>query len=163
MLLRIGQAIDVHAFAEGPAERPLVLGGVEIPGAPGLAGHSDADVVLHALCDGLLGAIGQGDIGTLFGTDDPVYADAASSVFATAALARVVEAGFGVGNVDLTIVAQRPRLAAHQTAIRASVAAVLAVEEARVNVKVTSTDSLGAIGRGEGIACLLVVLLEQVN
>lgn len=156
--MRIGQGLDVHAFSEDPA-RPLVLGGVRIAEAPGLAGHSDADVVLHALVDALLGAAGQGDIGAEFGSQDDDYAGADSQVFVAGGLERVEGAGWSVGNVDLTIVAARPRLDPHRTRIAASVARLLGVDAGAVNVKATTTDGLGFTGRGEGIACLAVVLL----
>lgn len=156
--MRVGQGVDVHAFADDPA-RPLVLGGVRIPDGPGLSGHSDADVVLHALVDALLGAAGLGDIGTLFGAADDRYAGADSSVFVAGATARVTEAGWVVANADLTVVAERPRLGAHAAAMAGSVAGLLEVVPAAVNVKATTTDGLGFTGRGEGIACLAVVLL----
>jgi len=159
MTVRIGQGIDAHAFAENQAGRTLRLGGVDIPGAPGLDGHSDADAVLHAVTDALLGAAGLGDLGALFGSDDPRYAGADSAVFVREALARVDAAGWAVGNLDCTVVAQRPRLAEHLPAMRARLAELLAVEAAAVSVKATSTDGLGFTGRGEGIACLAVVLL----
>lgn len=158
MSVRVGQGTDVHAFSRDP-DRPLLLGGVRIPEGPGLDGHSDADVVLHALVDALLGAAGQGDIGTLFGTAEAASAGADSRVFVAGALERVAGAGMAVGNADVTIVAQRPRLAAHRAAIAASVADVLGVAPGAVNVKATTTDGLGFTGRGEGIAALAVVLL----
>lgn len=156
--MRVGQGVDVHGFSDNPA-RPLRLGGVHIPGGPGLAGHSDADVVLHALVDALLGAAGLGDIGTVFGTDQPVYAGADSRAFVTQARDRVTAGGWTVGNADVTIVAQRPRLAPHRVAIAESLAALMEVPPGSVNVKATTTDGLGFTGRGEGIACLAVVLL----
>lgn len=157
--IRVGQGVDVHAFSEDPA-RPLVLGGVRLAEGPGLAGHSDADVVLHAVVDALLGAAGQGDIGTLFGSEDPDYAGADSQVFLAGALARVVAAGWTVGNVDVTIVAERPRLGEHRERIAESVAHLLGVGAGAVSVKATTTDGLGFTGRGEGIACLAGVLLH---
>lgn len=156
--MRIGQGVDVHAFS-ADAGRPLCLGGVHIPGGPGLEGHSDADVVLHALVDALLGAVGLGDLGAVFGTADPAHAGAASHVFVAGALDRVTEAGWAVANADVTVVAQRPRLAAHRAAITDSIADLLGVAPGAVNVKATTTDGLGFTGRGEGIACLAVVLL----
>lgn len=156
--LRIGQGVDVHAFGEDP-DRPLLLGGVRVDGAPGLAGHSDADVVLHALVDALLGAAGLGDIGAVFGSQDPAHAGADSQVFVAGALQRVAAAGWAVANVDLTVVAQRPRLASYRAAITDAVAELLGVASGDVNVKATTTDGLGLTGRGEGIACLAVVLL----
>jgi 2-C-methyl-D-erythritol 2,4-cyclodiphosphate synthase len=156
--MRIGQGVDVHAFSHEP-DRPLVLGGVELPGAPALAGHSDADVVLHALVDAILGAAGLGDIGTMFGSDDPAYAGASSRVFVERALERVVEAGWRVGNVTCTLVAARPRIGPHRQAIGESVAQLLGVAPDAVNVSATTTDGLGFTGRGEGIACLATALL----
>jgi 2-C-methyl-D-erythritol 2,4-cyclodiphosphate synthase len=156
--LRVGQGFDVHAFSPAPG-RPLVLGGVPIPGATGLEGHTDADVVLHALADAVLGAAGLGDLGTLFGTDEAAWRDADSSRLLTVALERA--AGWAVLNADCTVVAERPRLGAHRGAMVASVARQLDVGEEAVGVKITSTDGLGFTGRGEGIACLAVVLLEK--
>lgn len=155
---RIGQGVDVHAFADDP-RAPLVLGGAVVPGETGLAGHSDADVVVHAVCDALLGAAGLGDLGDLFGTADPAYAGAGSRVFLAGALARIADAGWGVGNVDCTVVAQRPRLSPHRHRLHGSLASLLGVAADRVAVKLTSTDRIGATGRGEGIACLAVALL----
>lgn len=155
----MGQGLDVHAFS-ADGGRPLVLGGVAIPGGPGLEGHSDADVVLHAVVDALLGAAALGDLGTVFGTDDPAHAGAASAVFVTEALRLVLAGGWAVGNLDCTLVAQRPRLAPHREAITAAVAGLLGVPPGAVNVKATTSDRLGFTGRGEGIACLAVVLLE---
>jgi 2-C-methyl-D-erythritol 2,4-cyclodiphosphate synthase len=157
--VRVGQGLDVHAFS-ADGGRPLVLGGVAIPGGPGLEGHSDADVVLHAVVDALLGAAALGDLGTVFGTDDPAHAGAASAVFVTEALRLALAGGWAVGNLDCTLVAQRPRLAPHREAITAAVAGLLGVPPGAVNVKATTTDRLGFTGRGEGIACLAVVLLE---
>lgn len=157
--IRVGQGLDVHAFDPDP-DRPLVLGGVAIPGGPGLGGHSDADCLLHAIVDALLGAAGLGDLGTLFGTDDPAHAGASSTVFVAEALRRLAAEGWAVGNVDATVVAQRPRLAPHRAAMTRRVADLLGVTPDQVAVKATSTDRLGALGRGEGIACLAVVLLS---
>lgn len=156
--VRVGQGFDVHAFAVD--DRPLVLGGVEVPG-PGLAGHSDADVVLHAICDAVLGAVGLGDLGELVGVDEASTAGAASAGFVTEALAQAHRRGWGLGNVDCTIVAQRPRLGPHRGAIREGVAAACGLPEEAVNVAATTTDRLGAIGAGEGIACLAVALLHR--
>ncbi|QBI19258.1 2-C-methyl-D-erythritol 2,4-cyclodiphosphate synthase [Egibacter rhizosphaerae] len=155
--VRIGQGLDVHAFAA--EDRPLVLGGVTVPG-PGLAGHSDADVVLHAVCDAVLGAAALGDLGALVGVDEPGTAGASSAGFVAQAVARVRDAGWVVGNVDCTVVAQRPRLGPHRAAIRGGVAAALGLAEDAVGVSATTTDRLGAIGAGEGIACLAVALLH---
>ena len=156
--MRIGQAIDVHALAEG---RPLWLGGVEIPNDRGLVGHSDGDALLHAIASAILGALGEGDLGRHFPSSDPRWRGVASSEIVTRVTARMRAARFRLGNLDATVIAQEPRLAPHQPAMQARVAALLDAETARVNVKVTSTDHLGAIGRGEAIAALAVVLLEE--
>lgn len=156
--LRVGSGLDVHGFSPESA-RPLVLGGVTVPDATGLDGHSDADVVAHAVADALLGAAGLGDLGGRFGTDDPERAGADSMDLLAEVVADVADAGWGVANVDCTIVAQRPRLADHLPAMRAGLAARIGVDA--VSVKATSTDGLGALGRGEGIACWAVCLLER--
>lgn len=161
-MLRVGQGIDVHRFADDGG-RPLVLGGVVIPEGPGLGGHSDADVVLHAVVDALLGAVALGDLGTRFGTDDPAYAGAASSVFVTEAVRLVREAGWVVGNVDCTIVAQRPRIDPYRSAMAACLADALGVPLGAVSVKATTTDGLGMLGRGEGIACAAVVVVQKAE
>jgi 2-C-methyl-D-erythritol 2,4-cyclodiphosphate synthase len=157
--MRVGQGVDVHAFSDD-SDRALHLGGVRIPGAQGLEGHSDADVVLHAIVDALLSAAGLGDIGGEFGSDDPAYAGASSRVFVERALQRIAEAGWQVGNVSCTLVAARPRIGPHREAIIASVAALLGVPRDAVNLSATTTDGLGFTGRGEGIACLAVALLR---
>ncbi|MEZ4330378.1 MAG: 2-C-methyl-D-erythritol 2,4-cyclodiphosphate synthase [Myxococcota bacterium] len=156
--MRIGQAIDVHALAEG---RPLWLGGVELPSERGLVGHSDGDALLHAIASAILGALGEGDLGRHFPSSDARWRGVASSEIVTRVVARMRAARFRLGNLDATVIAQVPRLAPHQPAMQARVAALLDAEPARVNVKVTSTDRLGAIGRGEGIAAMAVVLLEE--
>ena len=157
---RVGQGVDVHPFSDDP-ERSLVLGGVRIPDTPGLEGHSDADVVLHALADALLGAVGRGDMGVLFGSAEPEYADADSQVFLAGALAEVTAGGWRVGNADLTVVGERPRVGPYRERIVASVAGLLGVDAGAVNVKATTTDGLGFLGCGEGVACLAVVLLTR--
>jgi 2-C-methyl-D-erythritol 2,4-cyclodiphosphate synthase len=154
--VRIGHGFDAHQLAEG---YELVLGGVHIPYARGLAGHSDGDVLLHAVASALLGALGVGDLGAHFPSGDPRWKGAASAEFVRHALALVQARGYALGNLDATLIAERPRLAPHQPAMRKQVAEVLGANEADVNVKVTSTDALGAIGRGEGIAAQVVVLL----
>ena len=159
--MRIGQGYDVHRLVPG---RPLVLGGLEIPaeetGGLGLEGHSDGDALLHSVADALLGAIGEGDLGSHFPSTDPSLRGISSGRM----LARVVEMttqrGFAIANVDATIIAQKPRLAPHQKQLRANLAELLGTSLERVNLKVTSTDGLGAVGRGEGIAALAAVLLE---
>ena len=159
--MRIGQGVDVHAFSTTD-DRRLRLGGVEIDHR-GLAGHSDADVVLHAVVDALLGAAALGDIGAVFGTSDPQWAGAASSHFVEHTMALLAGRAFAVVNVDCTIVAARPRLAGHIPAMRRAVARLLRTDEGAVSVKATTTDGLGFTGRGEGIACLAVVLLTTVR
>jgi 2-C-methyl-D-erythritol 2,4-cyclodiphosphate synthase len=156
--MRIGQGVDAHRLVAG---RPLLLGGVAIPHERGLEGHSDGDVLLHALASALLGAIGMGDLGHHFPSTDPSLEGVSSADLVSRVMAMVGERGFRVGNVDTTIVAQEPRLGPHLEKMRGSVAGLLDVEVERVNVKVTSTDHLGALGRGEGIAALAVALLER--
>lgn len=156
--MRVGQGFDAHALVVG---RPLRLGGIEVPHDRGLAGHSDGDVLLHAVTSALLGALGEGDLGRHFPSSDPAFAGAASETFVGRALALARERGYAVANLDTTIVAQEPRLAPHTGAMRARIAQLLSAPPERINVKVTSTDQLGAIGRGEGIAALAVVLLER--
>ena len=154
--MRIGQGFDAHRLVAG---RPLRLGGLEIPHARGLEGHSDGDVLLHAIASALLGALGAGDLGRHFPSSDPALAGVASRAIVERVVARVRSAGLALGNVDATLVAQEPRLAPHLEKIAASVADALGADPSCVNVKATSTDGLGAIGRGEGIAALAVVLL----
>lgn len=158
MEIRVGQGLDAHPFSADAARR-LVLGGVRVPNEPGLEGHSDADVVLHAVVDAVLGAAGLGDIGTLFGSGEPEYADADSQVFLAGALQRISESGWRVGNVDVTVVAEHLRVGPHRDAMRGSLAKLLGVPPDCVSVKATSTDGMGFSGRGEGIACLAVALL----
>ena len=153
-MMRIGQGIDVHAFDE---DRPLILGGVRISDRGGLAGHSDADAVLHAIVDALLGAAGAGDIGEHFPSDDARWKDADSAVFLAEARRAAGEAE--IANVDVTIIAQRPKLAPHREAMRDNIARLLDLPAGHVNVKATTTDHLGFIGRGEGICAMAVVLL----
>jgi 2-C-methyl-D-erythritol 2,4-cyclodiphosphate synthase len=160
MSIRVGQGIDVHAFSE-EEDRSLRLGGVDIPEGPGLAGHSDADVVLHAVVDALLGAAGLGDIGAVFGTSDPRWAGADSSVFVAHTMSLLDDAGLVVGNVDCTVVAARPRLSPYRERMRERLAELLGAAPDRVSVKATTTDGLGLTGRGEGIACLAIALVES--
>jgi len=154
----IGQGYDAHRFAPGT---PLVLGGVTIEHDQGLAAHSDGDVIIHALCDALLGAAGLGDIGHHFPDNDAQYRGIDSRVL----LRRVVEAlqreGLRVHNADLTVVAQRPKLAPHIPLMRSRLAADLGLDARRVNVKATTTEGMGFAGRGEGIACYAVALLAE--
>lgn len=157
--VRTGSGLDVHPFAPGAADRPLVLAGVVVPGTPGLAGHSDGDVVAHAVADALLGACAAGDLGTRFGVDRPETAGADSLGLLAAVVADVAAAGWRPGNLDVTVVAQRPRLGPHRDAMRTNLARVAALAPDAVSVKFTTTDGLGAIGRGEGIACWASVLV----
>lgn len=156
--MRIGQGVDAHRLVAG---RPLRLAGVEVPFERGLEGHSDGDVLLHAVASALLGALGAGDLGSHFPSSDPRWKGASSHVFVAAALDLAKARGFGIGNVDATVIAQVPRLAPYREAMVAGLAGVLGVDAARVGVKITSTDGLGAIGRGDGIAAQAVVLLEE--
>lgn len=162
VVLRIGQGVDVHPFSSD-GDRRLVLGGVRIPNEPALDGHSDADVVLHATVDALLGAAGLGDIGTLFGSEDPDYAGADSQVFLAGALSQVAQAGWRVGNVDITLIGQRPRIGPYRDRMMASVANLLGVHVGQVNIKATTSDGLGFTGRGDGLACLAIVLLQAAH
>ncbi len=155
---RIGAGLDVHAFSADP-DRRLVLCGVHLPAGPGLAGHSDADVGAHAVADALLGAAALGDLGSRFGVDRSEVAGADSLGLLAAVVADVAEAGFRVGNIDLTLVAARPRLAPHRDAMRTNLARALEVAVDDVAVKFTTTDGLGAVGRGEGIAGWATALL----
>lgn len=153
---RVGVGYDLHRTR---VERPLVLGGVPIPSDVGLLGHSDADVVLHAICDALLGATALGDIGELFPDTDPKYEDADSRELLRQVRARVEAAGWRVENVDVVIHAERPRLTPHKPAIRESLAELLDVPLDRVSVKATTNEGLDAVGRGEAMACWAVALL----
>jgi 2-C-methyl-D-erythritol 2,4-cyclodiphosphate synthase len=156
--MRIGQGFDAHAFVEG---RRLVLGGVTVPHARGLAGHSDADVLLHAICDALLGAAALGDIGRHFPDSDAQYKDADSRMLLRAVAAKLAARGLRAANVDATVVAQAPRLAPHVPQMVANIAADLGLAPDRVNVKATTTERLGFAGREEGIAALAVALVED--
>ena len=155
--MRIGHGFDAHAFAEG---RPLMLGGVQIPYARGLTGHSDADVLLHAIIDGVLGAAALGDIGALFPSSDGQWAGASSLDLLGRAYEVVRAHGFAAVNIDCTVVAEAPRLAPHVQGMRQAIAAALAIDVPQVSVKATTTDGMGFTGRGDGIAAFAVVLLE---
>ncbi len=158
MKARIGQGFDAHRLEAGI---PLRLGGVHIEYERGLAGHSDGDVLLHAVADALLGACGQGDLGAHFPSSDPALAGADSAVLLARCVAKVREAGLCLGNLDAVVIAEAPRLAKHQPAMRKRIADLLDAKEAEVNIKVTSSDGLGAIGAGKGIAALATVLLVE--
>jgi 2-C-methyl-D-erythritol 2,4-cyclodiphosphate synthase len=156
--LRIGQGFDVHALVKG---RRLIVGGVEIPYPLGLQGHSDADVLLHAICDALLGAAALGDIGQHFPDSDATYRDADSRSLLRQVLLLIKAAGFAPVNVDATIIAQAPRMAPHISAMVAHIAADLGLAVDGVNVKATTTEQLGFTGRGEGIAAQAICLLTR--
>ncbi len=158
---RVGIGYDVHGFADPTAGRALTLGGVSIPYERGLAGHSDADVLIHALVDALLGATALGDIGTHFPSSDPRWKDAPSSEFLTYTLHLLGERGWRVANVDATIVAEQPKLTPHVPTMRASLARAMGLEIERISVKAKTTDRLGFTGRGEGVACYAVALVER--
>jgi 2-C-methyl-D-erythritol 2,4-cyclodiphosphate synthase len=156
--MRIGQGSDVHALVAG---RKLVIGGVTLPFGKGLAGHSDADVLVHAVCDALLGAAALGDIGRHFPDTDPRYANADSRAFLREVAAKVRDAGYAIANLDATIHAEAPKMAPHIGAMIANLASDLDLPAGRINVKAKTAERLGAIGRGEGIAAEAIVLLES--
>ena len=155
--MRIGQGFDVHAFVAG---RKLVIGGVEIAHDMGLAGHSDADVLLHAICDALLGAAALGDIGWHYPDTDPQHSGADSREILRATAKKLADAGYKIVNVDATIIAQAPRMAPHVARMIGNIAADLGLKPAAVSVKATTTEQLGFTGRGEGIAAQAVALIE---
>ncbi len=155
--MRIGQGLDVHAFAAG---RKLKIGGVEIPHHKGLAGHSDADVLLHAICDALLGAAGLGDIGQHYPDTDPAFSEIDSRKLLRDVAQKLAALKLKVVNLDATIVAEAPRMAPHVKRMIGNIAADLGIAPAAINVKATTTERLGFIGRGEGIAALAVVLVD---
>lgn len=157
MSLRVGIGVDAHGFSQ---DARLVVGGVEFPGEPGLAGHSDGDVVAHALVDAVLGAAGLGDIGSLFPSDEAEWEGASSLLFLERAMADVRAAGFELVNADCVLVGERPRIAPVRGEMEARLAAALGVERGSVTVRATTTDGLGFTGRGEGLAAHAVVLLE---
>ena len=155
--MRIGQGYDAHRFTAG---RPLVLGGVDIPHPQGLAAHSDGDVLIHAVCDALLGAAALGDIGRHFPDSSPDYAGIDSRVLLRSVVELIAQRGLKLGNLDVTVVAQAPKLAPHIEGMRANLAADLDVDPDRINVKATTTEGMGFAGRGEGIAAYAVALVE---
>jgi 2-C-methyl-D-erythritol 2,4-cyclodiphosphate synthase len=157
MDVRVGQGFDVHAFSDD-SDRVLVLGGVRFEGERGLAGHSDADAVAHACADALLGAAGLGDIGQLFPDSDPTYAGADSMHLLADVVRRLTDAGWSIGNVDCTVVCERPRLAPRRDEMQATLSAAVG---APVSVKASTTEALGALGRGEGVACFAVAVVSR--
>lgn len=156
MKIKVGQGFDVHRFCQ---DRPLILGGVEIPHDRGLVGHSDADVLLHAITDAILGAIGQGDIGRHFPDTDPAYEGADSAELLRSVWELAEGTGYRLSNLDATLIAQKPKMAPHIPAIGDRVAALLQVDVADVNIKATTTEHLGFTGREEGIAAMAIVCL----
>ena len=159
MKVRIGNGFDTHALVAG---RPLILGGVHVPHDRGLDGHSDADVLLHALCDAILGALALGDLGAHFSDTDARWKGADSRVLLRHVMGLAAGAGWSIGNVDTTVVAQAPKLAPHVPQMVANIATDLGCEPGQVSVKATTTERLGFAGRREGIAALATVLLERV-
>jgi 2-C-methyl-D-erythritol 2,4-cyclodiphosphate synthase len=156
--MRIGHGYDVHRLVEG---RPLILGGVHIPYEKGLLGHSDADVLLHAVSDALLGAAGLGDIGKHFPDTDPQYKGADSMELLRVVVRRVLEKGYRISNIDVTMIAQKPKLRPHIEAMEQNIAGAVGIAADRVNVKATTEEQLGFTGTGEGMRCHAVCLLEE--
>ena len=157
-MIRIGQGFDVHQFAVG---RPLIVGGITIPYEKGLMGHSDADVLLHAITDAILGAAGMGDIGKIFRDTDDAYKDADSAVLLKEVWKQVKEKGYALGNLDSVIIAQKPKMAPYIPQMAQRIAEILEAETSQVNVKATTTEQLGFTGREEGMASMAVVCLVQ--
>jgi 2-C-methyl-D-erythritol 2,4-cyclodiphosphate synthase len=155
--MRIGQGYDVHALVPG---RKLVIGGVHIPHHKGLQGHSDADVLLHAICDALLGAAALGDIGSHYPDTDPKYADSDSRILLREVGKKIIAQGYRIVNIDSTIIAQAPRMAPHIARMTGNIAADLGIKPAAVSVKATTTENLGYVGREEGIAAQAIALIE---
>jgi 2-C-methyl-D-erythritol 2,4-cyclodiphosphate synthase len=158
--IRIGQGYDAHRLMTG---RPLILGGVEIPHTLGLAGHSDADVLIHAIGDALLGAVAAGDLGRHFPDSDPAYKGISSLILLARIVAVVRDRGYRVGNIDATVVAQAPKLAPHIPRMVSILTPVLQIQPAALNIKATTTEGMGFTGQGEGIAAYAVVLVEEIS
>jgi 2-C-methyl-D-erythritol 2,4-cyclodiphosphate synthase len=155
--MRVGLGYDVHKLVE---DRLLILGGIDIPFKKGLLGHSDADVLIHAICDALLGAAGLGDIGMHFPDTDPAYKDISSMKFLAKTFQMLKASGFSILNVDTVIFAEAPKLSSHRSAMQQNIASTLKLEPDQVNIKATTTEGLGMIGSGEGIAAMAVVLID---
>ncbi len=155
--MRIGMGYDIHRFVTG---RKLILGGVTIPYKKGLLGHSDADVLIHALCDALLGAMGRGDIGAHFPDTDPEFKDISSMIILSRTWDMVCAGGFKIENADATILAEQPKLAPYRTAMQRNIAGAMNADPHCINIKATTTEGLGMIGRGEGVGAMCVVLLR---
>ncbi len=160
MSIRIGHGFDVHAFGDGDH---VMLGGVRVPHARGVVAHSDGDVAIHALCDAMLGALALGDIGRHFPPSEARWKGASGDALLRRVAAMAAERGWQVGNADITIVCEQPRIGPHVAAMRAAIAAALAIDEGAVSVKATTTESLGFTGRGEGIAAHAVCLLQTLE
>lgn len=158
MIFRVGQGFDFHPLAEG---RRLILAGVEIPYSHGLQGHSDADVAAHALANAILGALGEGDLGSHFPDTDVTYSNADSIILLSSVWQHAAQSNWRIANADLTIVAQRPKLADHIAMMKARLAAALHVDSSQLNIKASNPEGLGALGRGEGMAAAAIVLLEK--
>lgn len=156
--MRVGIGFDVHPFTP---DRPLILGGVQIPFHKGLAGHSDADALIHAICDACLGAAALGDIGRLFPDTDPSHANKDSREFLRAVRDRLKSANYSVVNVDATLILQKPRIAPYVTQMEANISSDLSIDVNAVNIKATTTENLGFSGRGEGVAAQAVVLIDR--
>ncbi len=157
--MRVGMGYDIHRLVKG---RQLVIGGEAIPFEKGLLGHSDADVLIHALCDALLGGIGQGDIGVHFPDTDPEFKDISSMVILARTWEMVCTHGFGLENADAVIMAEKPKMAPYTAAMRRNIASVIDADPQSINIKATTTEKLGVIGRGEGIAAMCVVALKKI-
>ena len=159
--MRAGTGYDIHRFRTDATASTLRLGGVEVPGAPQLEGHSDGDALIHAIIDAVLGAAGEGDIGSHFPSDEPATAGIDSRELLTRVVRLIAARGFRVHNVDATVIAERPRLRPHLTAMRDSIARTVGVEPSAVNVKATTNEGLGELGAGDAIAAMAVALLEE--
>ena len=155
---RVGLGYDVHQLKEG---RPLILGGVEIPHKTGLDGHSDADVLMHAICDAILGALGQGDIGSFFPPSDPQWKDAPSKIFLQEAANQIKKQNGQLINVDAMLIAEAPKIAPHISAMKNNIAAALGVKPGDIGIKATTNETMGFVGRGEGIICYATVLIQK--
>ncbi|RYL89356.1 2-C-methyl-D-erythritol 2,4-cyclodiphosphate synthase [Sporolactobacillus sp. Y61] len=158
--MRVGHGFDVHQFADG---RKLIIGGVHIPDEKGLAGHSDADVLLHAISDALLGAMGEGDIGRHFPDTDEAYKDADSKILLADVASLVREKDYTISNIDSVVIAQRPKIAPFIAEMRTTIASVVNIDMDQINVKATTTEKLGFTGRGEGIAAEAICLIEKLQ
>ncbi|HEY3175577.1 MAG TPA: 2-C-methyl-D-erythritol 2,4-cyclodiphosphate synthase [Candidatus Polarisedimenticolia bacterium] len=161
-MFRVGLGHDVHAFAPAGSSRPLVLGGVEIPGEPGLAGHSDADVLTHSVCDAVLGALGLGDLGRHFPDSDPRWKGVSSLHLLEKVTILMQERGYRLINLDAVVIAESPKIAPHSVAMKRKIAAALAATESEVNIKGTSPEGLGSLGRKEGIAAETIALIGNI-